>query len=170
MRIHIIGPSGSGKSTYAHHISRLLQIPHYDLDDLYWDNAQQNYGTKMPEDKRNRQLHQILLQDTWIIEGIYISWIQESLQRADRIILLDMSLSSCRWRVIKRYLKRKLGFEKNKRETLKTLVELLRWMKIDHPAKQTSFEAIEKLFPTKTIRLKAMRELEKIPAVLGNDS
>ncbi len=86
MKIHIIGASGSGKSTLAGNLSKLLQIPHYDLDDIFWDNTQKTYGVTMPLVKRSRIFHSILLQDAWIIEGIYTSWIQESLQQADHPI------------------------------------------------------------------------------------
>ena len=46
MKIHIIGGPGSGKSTLAESLSRKLGIPHVDLDDLQWNNAQGSYGTK----------------------------------------------------------------------------------------------------------------------------
>ena len=39
MKIHIIGAPGSGKSFLADNLSKQFDIPHYDLDDLQWDNA-----------------------------------------------------------------------------------------------------------------------------------
>lgn len=45
MKIHIIGCSGSGK-TYL--LSEKYNIPHYDLDDIQWDNNSDGYGVKMP--------------------------------------------------------------------------------------------------------------------------
>ncbi len=39
MKIHIIGAPGSGKSFLAGNLSKQFDIPHYDLDDLQWDNA-----------------------------------------------------------------------------------------------------------------------------------
>lgn len=41
MKIHIIGCSGSGK-TYL--LSEKYNIPHYDLDDIQWDNNSDGYG------------------------------------------------------------------------------------------------------------------------------
>lgn len=46
MRIHIIGFSGSGKGTDARHVSGLLQIPHYDPDDRFCNNAQKGQNAR----------------------------------------------------------------------------------------------------------------------------
>ena len=46
MKIHIIGGPGSGKSFLADNLSKQFDIPHYDLDDLQWDNVANDYGTK----------------------------------------------------------------------------------------------------------------------------
>lgn len=124
----------------------------------------------MPEDERNRRFHQLVCQDAWIIEGIYVSWIKESLQQADYIVLLEIPLSSCRWRIIKRFLKRKIRREDGKRETLRTLAKLLRWMKHDYPSKQKCFARIEKQFPAKTICLRTTQKISQMLVEMGNDS
>lgn len=38
MKIHIIGCSGSGKTYLAKALSEKYTIPHFDLDDIQWDN------------------------------------------------------------------------------------------------------------------------------------
>lgn len=38
MKIHIIGGSGTGKSYLAEGLSEKYAVPHFDLDDLQWDN------------------------------------------------------------------------------------------------------------------------------------
>ena len=38
MKIHIVGGPGSGKSFLAEKHSTQYGIPHYDLDELQWDN------------------------------------------------------------------------------------------------------------------------------------
>mgnify|MGYP004583180907 FL=1 len=45
MKIHIIGTPGSGKSFLADNLSKQFDIPHYDLDDLQWDNAAMRWRT-----------------------------------------------------------------------------------------------------------------------------
>jgi len=36
-RIGIIGTSGSGKSTLARRLSSVLDVPYFELDNLYWE-------------------------------------------------------------------------------------------------------------------------------------
>ena len=46
MKIHIIGCSGSGKTYLAKALSNKYDIPHFDLDDVQWDNRADSYGVK----------------------------------------------------------------------------------------------------------------------------
>ena len=78
MKIHIIGCSGTGKSYLAKGLSEKYNIPHYDLDDLQWDNTAASYGVKMPTEKRRQLLQNILEKDNWIIEGVYYKWVKQS--------------------------------------------------------------------------------------------
>lgn len=127
MKIHIIGCSGSGKTFLATEISKKYNIPHFDLDDIQWDNNAQNYGVKMPVEKRNKLLQQILAKDSWIIEGVYYSWVQQSFEDADKIYVLDMPRYLYISRIVIRSIKRKLGIQKGKKETLKSVYNLLKW-------------------------------------------
>lgn len=127
MRIHIIGGSGTGKTYLAKRLSVKFNIPHFDLDDLFWDNTSSQYGVKMPVDKRNNMLNDILRKRDWIIEGVYYDWLDESFKEADTIVLLDIPKSVCRFRIICRFLKRKIGVESAKQETITSLINLLKW-------------------------------------------
>ncbi|MEO2208149.1 hypothetical protein ABGV42_31025 [Paenibacillus pabuli] len=51
-----------------------LRIPHYDLDDIFWDHQSNEYGVKAPEDERDRRLREIIGFDSWIVEGVFRSW------------------------------------------------------------------------------------------------
>lgn len=127
MKIHIIGGPGSGKTTLASRLSRQLGIPHVDLDDLQWDNAKGSYGTKRDPRERAALLDEILRKDDWIIEGVYHKWCAQCFADADRIVLLEIPRRTYRYRIIRRFVRRKLGLEKGKRESLKSLTALLRW-------------------------------------------
>lgn len=81
MKIHIIGCSGSGKTYLANALSEKYNIPHFDLDDIQWDNTAREYGTKRPLDKRKALLQEVLSNDAWIIEGVYYSWVQQALMK-----------------------------------------------------------------------------------------
>lgn len=127
MKIHIIGCSGSGKTYLAQALSKKYTIPHFDLDDIQWDNNAEGYGIKMPVEKRNVLLQEILINDEWIIEGVYYTWVQQSFDEADKIYVLDMPKYLYKSRIILRFIKRKLGLQKGKKETLKSVYNLLKW-------------------------------------------
>lgn len=126
MKIHIIGGPASGKTTLAKQLSKELHIPHYDLDDLQWDNGA-GYGTKRDPNERDRLLEKVLSEDEWITEGVYYAWCGRYFEDADRIYLLQVPRRVYRYRIIKRFIRRKLGLEPGKRETLKSLSALLKW-------------------------------------------
>ena len=60
MKIHIIGCSGSGKTYLANALAKKYNIPHFDLDDIQWDNNAEGYGTKRPLEERNALLQEVL--------------------------------------------------------------------------------------------------------------
>ncbi len=127
MKIRIIGCSGSGKTYFAKRLSEKNNIPHFDLDDIQWDNGQNSYGIKMPVEKRTQLFNDILRQPDWIIEGVYYGWVQKSFEEADIIYVLDMPKWLYKIRIIKRFIKRKFGFEKGKKESFKSVYNLLKW-------------------------------------------
>ena len=127
MKIHIIGCSGTGKTYLAKFFATKYNILHFDLDDIQWDNSSENYGVKMPVEKRAKLLQAMLSQDEWVIEGVYYSWVQQSFEEADKIYVLDMPKYIYKSRIIKRSIKRFLGIEKGKKETLKSIYQLLKW-------------------------------------------
>jgi len=127
MKIHIIGGPGSGKSFLARKLSEQYKIPHYDLDDIQWDNFAEGYGTKRGSQERDSLLADILEKNDWIIEGVYYSWCTQCFEDADRIILLEVPRYKYRFRIIRRFVRRKLHLEKGKKETLKSLSGLLKW-------------------------------------------
>lgn len=130
IRIHIIGGSGSGKSCIAALLSDKLRIPHYDLDDIFWDHQSNEYGVKAPEDERDRRLREIISFDSWIVEGVFRSWVEPSFAAADKFVVLLTPLSIQEERIWKRYEERIAGIVPNKkRETLEGIHDLLAWNK-----------------------------------------
>jgi len=127
MKVHIIGGPGSGKTTLAESLSKKYGIPHCDLDDLQWDNTTGGYGTKRDPVARDAMLRSILEKESWIIEGVYYAWCGQCFADADRIIVLDVPRRVYRSRIIRRFIRRKLRLERGKRETLRSLKELLNW-------------------------------------------
>ena len=130
MKIYVIGPAGSGKTTIAKQLSASLDIPHTDLDDIFWVNQKNSFGIRRDEKIRNEMYENILCQKTWIIEGAYLSWPSNSFRLADKLVFLDIRNNILIFRILKRFIKRKLGYENcKKKETLEGMAKLLKWNK-----------------------------------------
>jgi adenylate kinase family enzyme len=126
-RIYIIGGSGSGKSYIAANLAQRFGVPAYDLDELFWDRAAGRYGIRADPTKRDQQFAAIIAQDGWIIEGVYYQWLTPSFDVADVIIALTPSIWIRHWRVVRRFILRKLGRLPSKRESFADFWHLLRW-------------------------------------------
>ena len=162
MKIYIIGCSGSGKTYLAKALSEKYTIPHFDLDDIQWDNNADGYGVKMPIEKRTELLNKILENDSWIIEGVYYAWVGDCFRDADKIYVLDISKRVYTYRIIKRAIKRKLGLEKGKKETLKSVYNLLKWTDTFQNKSMPEIRKILAEYPSKTVWLRNKRDVANI--------
>ena len=162
MKIHIIGCSGSGKRYLAKALSEKYNIPHFDLDDIQWDNNADGYGVKMPIEKRTELLNNILKNDSWIIEGVYYAWVGKCFEDADKIYVLDMPKRVYTYRIIKRTIKRNLGLEKGKKETLKSVCNLLKWTDTFQNENMLEIRKILSAYPEKNICLKNSKDVQKL--------
>lgn len=162
MKIHIIGCSGSGKTYLAKALSEKYNIPHFDLDDIQWDNTADCYGVKMPVEKRTELLNNILGNENWIIEGVYYAWVGKCFEDADKIYVLDLPKRVYTYRIIRRAIKRKLGLEKGKKETLKSIYNLLKWTDTFQNKSMVEIRKILTKFSSKTMWLRSKRDVENI--------
>ncbi len=162
VKIHIIGCSGSGKTYLAKRLSEKYNIPRFDLDDIQWDDTTGGYGVKMPIDKRNALLEEILKNESWIIEGVYYAWVGQGFKDADIIYLLDMPEFLYKWRIILRFIKRKVGIEKGKKETLKSFVTLLKWTDTFQNKNLKEIKKILENYEEKVVLLSNKRDVSKI--------
>jgi adenylate kinase family enzyme len=102
MRINVIGTSGSGKTTFCLQLAKKLNIPHIQLDEIFWKpNWQQS-----TDDEFYSKLRTALNSDHWILDGNYqrcefIKW-----ENIDLIIWLDYSFPRTVFQAIKRAIKR----------------------------------------------------------------
>jgi adenylate kinase family enzyme len=128
-KIHIICGPGSGKSYIAKVLSKKLNILTYDLDDFYWCKDKNTYGIKANPQIRDEELSKIIKKKEWIIEGVYGDyWTEPSFKGSDLIIILQSSKLIRNWRITRRFLKRKFGFEKpKKKETWRSFLGLFKW-------------------------------------------
>lgn len=160
MKIHIIGCSGSGKTYLAKALSKKYNIPHFDLDEIQWDHSG-CYGAKMPVQKRTELLNRILENDHWIIEGVYYAWVGKCFEDADKIYVLDIPKRIYIYRIIKRSVKRKLGHEKGKKESLKSVYNLLKWTDTFQNKSMFEINKILSAYPEKTVWLHSSKDVQK---------
>lgn len=127
MKIHIYGAPGSGKTTQALKYVEEYNIKHLDLDVIFWDHNQGNYNVIQDKEKRKKDLENFIKQnENWVIEGVYMGWVDNSLTNADYIIVLNKNMLTRNYRIIKRFVIRKITRENN-RETFKSIYELVKW-------------------------------------------
>ena len=90
-KVIIVGCPGSGKSTFSRSLNEITKIPLYHLDMMYWNT------NKTTVDKQifKEHLQQVLLQNSWIIDGNYSSTIEYRLKSCDTLFFLDYSLEVC---------------------------------------------------------------------------
>lgn len=162
MRIHIIGCSGSGKTYLAKKLSVKYNIPCYDLDNLQWDNESESYGIKMEPAKRNALLQEILKQENWIIEGVYYKWVGDCFHDADIIYLLKIPPYIYKYRILKRFVRRKLKLESGKKETLSSVVNLIRWTDEFETINMKEIEKMLKPYKRKVHYLRNNRQIQAL--------
>jgi adenylate kinase family enzyme len=96
----VIGVSpGVGKSTLARELGTKLNIPVYHLDCFYW-----NPGWQAADERTFRQRQeQLLMNNTWIIEGNYSDTMDLRITHADTIIYIELPRLVAIYRVLKRW-------------------------------------------------------------------
>lgn len=130
MKIYIIGPSGSGKTTIAKQLSNMLKIPHTDLDAIFWEPQANTFGVKREAIIRDAMYQNLINQKSWIIEGAYLSWPAHGFRLADKLIFLEVAYYKVTLRILKRFIRRKIGVDHcRKKESISGLVKLIIWNK-----------------------------------------
>lgn len=159
MKIFITGNSGCGKSFIANKLSKEHNIKICSLDNLVWKN-----NLKRSYEERENLLNDFLLKNnSWVIEGMsHNNWMHEVYKQADHIFILKTSNFLAKTRIIKRFIKKKLGIEKGHKETLKSLKNLFKIRK--EYQENIMPEIIEnlKVYNDKTNEVKNYKQIKKI--------
>ncbi len=130
-KILIFGESGSGKSTFASKLAKRMNIPHLNLDDVFWDNnpPHRPFSQKRSNDARIQMVHQFLNDNKeWIVEGIYCKdWINPIVEQASHIYYLNVNIFVRDYRIIKRDMRRILRIDKEKSGSIISLAKLIKF-------------------------------------------
>ncbi|MBH1963411.1 MAG: AAA family ATPase [Comamonadaceae bacterium] len=126
-RICILGPSNSGKSTLACAISRQRGLPVIHLDQLF---HQPHTDWKPRPQAEFIHLHdQAIQQHQWVMEGNYTRTIEQRMQRATGLILLEVSTATSLFRYFRR-----TWFEHDRPGALEGGQDSIKWQMIRHIA------------------------------------
>ena len=90
-QIIIIGCPGSGKTYFAKHLSEILQIELFHMDNIYWKKDK----THISRGELISAVDRIISQSEWILDGNYISTIEQRIKAADTIFFFDYETKDC---------------------------------------------------------------------------
>ncbi len=90
-KILIIGCCGAGKSHFARELAIKSGLPLYHLDKIRWRTD----WTLMPREEFIPILEGMMQNDTWIIDGNYLSTMELRLAYADTVFYLDIPTNEC---------------------------------------------------------------------------
>ena len=123
MKIRIIGSCGSGKSFISREVAILLGINNYEMDNFVFDRNEVN--KRYSEEIRDEKLRDIVNQESWIIEGVHYKWALDSFKLADYIFILSPPAIIRDYRVIKRFIRTRIGLEDwNYKQSFKNLLQM----------------------------------------------
>ncbi len=115
MKLYIVGAVGSGKSTLARRISQRTGVPCTHLDEVVYekDPTTPMGDRKRPEEEIAALFEAALNQPHFILEDTGRERFLAGMARADTIVLMDPPTRVRRYRIVKRWLKQRLGLEKS---------------------------------------------------------
>ena len=104
IKIAVLGYAGSGKTYLSDYIAQKKNIPVLHLDDIKWDKEWKPIDDSVVLPK----VADFMAEEDWIIDGYYTYlMIDERLQKADKIILLQLPRMTCFFRAVKRTKRRR---------------------------------------------------------------
>ena len=150
MKIYIVGIVGSGKRTLAKELSEKIKIRRFELDSIILDD--ENNGQKRSLEEQLQIIHEINKKEDWIIEGTHRKNLDELFILADKIIYLDIPLYKRRLRILKRYIKQKIGLEKcSYNSNIEMLKMMYKWTN-DFEKNKHEFEGKLSKYKNKLVR------------------
>lgn len=161
MKIYIVGPVSSGKSTLARRLSIKTGVSYHSLDEVVHipDKSEPWGNRKRQAEERDKLFNSIIRQPNWIIEDVGRPCFEEGLKEAEAIVLLEVPIQVRNYRIIKRWIKQRLGIEKCiYKPRYRMLKAMFRWSRNYDLGKDTLKERISK-YQEKVIILRSNKEI-----------
>lgn len=112
-RILVLGRTGSGKTTLARELAAALDVPHVELDSLYFGPDL----STVPIGVLRGRTTAAIAPDRWVTDGNKSAVRDLVWPRADTVVWLDFPLLVCLWRLGKRAVRRTSGLRTQVAET-----------------------------------------------------
>lgn len=120
-RVHVVGCTGSGKTTLARRLATRLEVPHVELDALFWGPD----WTPVPLDIFRSRVTEALQGEGWTVDGNYSRVRDLVWERADTVVWLDYSfpvvMGRLLWRTLRRVVTREQLWNENREDVGNTL-------------------------------------------------
>ena len=111
IKIYIIGSVGSGKTTLAKRLSKELNIPHIELDNITWERIPNQHDRKRSHEEIEPLFNEILKEDNWVMENVGKSVYDRNYDEADTIIYLKLPRIVLYKQILMRWVRQKQGKE-----------------------------------------------------------
>lgn len=86
MKVHIIGGPGAGKTSLSLKLAAFLDCEILHLDDIAYQNR--NFDKPTSREYRLAQVSSFTKRKSWIVEGVYFSWVGSSFKHCDKIVFI----------------------------------------------------------------------------------
>ena len=155
MKIAVLGYAGSGKTYLSDYMAQKKKIPVLHLDDIKWNKEWKpiDDSVVLPA------VTDFMNNEDWIIDGYYeYLLLEERLESADKIILLQLPRMTCFCRAVKRSKTRKAAGYVNDMNSW--FIKFLLFGCRDK-ARRNFYNKTAKKYKDKTVVLKTKRQVEE---------
>ena len=167
-RVRVVGTSGSGKTTFAARLAARLDVPHLELDEVFWDAG----WTKRDPDEARALIRQFVsaADRGWVTDGNWTDSTAGLLTDTDAYVWLDYPRRTVMSRVIRRTLGRGLRRTElwhGNRENLRNLLNLdpdqnvVLWAWTSHAHNRARYSALAAEPSIPVIRLRSPRDAQR---------
>ena len=144
-RVVVVGTTCSGKTTYAGSLARALDVPHAELDALYWlpnwiERPREEFRTLAAEAASG---------DRWVMDGNYSVARDLVWPRATCLIWLNYPFATVAWRGLSRTVRRSVSgeelFSGNRETFAKSFLStdsILRWLVTSYGRRQREYRQV----------------------------
>lgn len=163
MKIYIVGAVASGKSTLARELSGVTGIPYTSLDEVVHIPDKSNVwgNRKRQVDERDRLFNTIISQKDWLIEDTGRTCFEEAFKAADSIVLIELPPRVRNYRIMKRWIKQRIGIEKcSYTPSVQMLKSMFKWSK-EYEMGRDGLKLRLSTYKDKVILLRSNKDIEE---------